>query len=627
MVTKVHTRNLKGNNIVFDTVADLTAYTAFDVGDLVITKGYYSIGDGGGASYLITAGNTGDTRLDHDVLSNTATLQPVNNAIDMLQGGAISDGGVTQNTIKPISDYANARRLDVTLENTFSTRMHFTDSFHLLDTKLISKSGGHLFYKGGNQQLLPAITLGNSLDDAYPSFFESNKPFLVGETLAFSGGSLGEVMFVIDGKVYYKWFPNDTVSFPTSGSVAGRASNEGEVLSPSTTGQQVFGPPRNAGAENIYVACDSLPSDHIQATGVLINGCRDGRSFGKCGSITVEDFSVGICLIFNWFLTVSGTLEVNGCADGILMSYDNNAMHIDRLILVSGTSYDSVVRYRLRMPYSYSNTISVLDIEGGAGESYVDFSGSHGITVNSGDIEGNPDFSTILLKGFAGLDEFTDPEGDEAQRIRLGAVTLNGLRFHDSLGILFNKYTDGVTLSNMYFDYPVAGTTIPLVWESVVNTNDAGFDIRGLKLTNITASHFDVAASFRMTGDMSQAKVMYDESNYNRINYDATFYKPAAQNLLAMRVALGETVRYTVDSISVYSQTGGTHTMTFQVLQDNDIGLSNAIALTGGTYYEDTSTSGPYVTTEDLTVRLTSISDAADNNYTFRAEIVELTLN
>ncbi len=69
------TEKNKDNARWFDTVALMKAATDLSVGDSVVTKGYTAAGDGGGAEYLMVAGNTGDGFGDHDVLTTTAKLQ------------------------------------------------------------------------------------------------------------------------------------------------------------------------------------------------------------------------------------------------------------------------------------------------------------------------------------------------------------------------------------------------------------------------------------------------------------------------------------------------------------------------------------------------------------------------
>lgn len=78
-----------------ENVAAMVAAT-WTVGSIVKTKGYYTSGDGGGATYLIVAGNSGDGYGSHNVGTNTAVIQDWGEA-NVRQYGARGDG-ITDDT-------------------------------------------------------------------------------------------------------------------------------------------------------------------------------------------------------------------------------------------------------------------------------------------------------------------------------------------------------------------------------------------------------------------------------------------------------------------------------------------------------------------------------------------------
>lgn len=51
--------NIGSSPVVFDTVAQMVAATTLEIGDYVVTKGYYSLGDGGANAYEVVAASTG----------------------------------------------------------------------------------------------------------------------------------------------------------------------------------------------------------------------------------------------------------------------------------------------------------------------------------------------------------------------------------------------------------------------------------------------------------------------------------------------------------------------------------------------------------------------------------------
>lgn len=81
------------NEIVqtYDTVASMKA-SALTVSIVVQTKGYYTAGDGGGATYLIAANQSVDGYGDHLLANNNVALIQGQNVINIKSYGAIGDG-------------------------------------------------------------------------------------------------------------------------------------------------------------------------------------------------------------------------------------------------------------------------------------------------------------------------------------------------------------------------------------------------------------------------------------------------------------------------------------------------------------------------------------------------------
>ena len=119
----------------FDTLNDLKNTTILKDGFLAITKGYYTINDGGGSLYYISE-NIIETPNDGDIveLQNNlfAVLIPLNNTVNIKQFGAIGDGE-TDNTefIQNAIDYAN--------DNHYKVFIPSADEFYAIGTGLIIK--------------------------------------------------------------------------------------------------------------------------------------------------------------------------------------------------------------------------------------------------------------------------------------------------------------------------------------------------------------------------------------------------------------------------------------------------------------------------------------------------------
>lgn len=88
------------NASFFDSVADMIASSVLTTaGMTAVTRGYNEAGDGGGATYLMTAGNTGNGFGDHNVGALTASIQILSNVIHLKQFGLLMDGA-TEQTIR-----------------------------------------------------------------------------------------------------------------------------------------------------------------------------------------------------------------------------------------------------------------------------------------------------------------------------------------------------------------------------------------------------------------------------------------------------------------------------------------------------------------------------------------------
>jgi hypothetical protein len=79
--------------LVFDTVADLKSANFLSIGDLARTKGYYTAGDGGQATYLVAAAQAVDGYGDHLLANgNVALISREMGDLNAKQFGAVGDG-------------------------------------------------------------------------------------------------------------------------------------------------------------------------------------------------------------------------------------------------------------------------------------------------------------------------------------------------------------------------------------------------------------------------------------------------------------------------------------------------------------------------------------------------------
>lgn len=131
----------------FDTVADMTAAT-IPVGRKVETKGYYAAGDGGGASYLCVAGNTGDGYVNHDVGANTLVLQTPD-LFNLKQCGVSEDIADNRTAIQAALDYCSA------IEGTLASPSGSYDVEADADgTVLVGKSNTRIIFEPGSKWVL-----------------------------------------------------------------------------------------------------------------------------------------------------------------------------------------------------------------------------------------------------------------------------------------------------------------------------------------------------------------------------------------------------------------------------------------------------------------------------------------
>lgn len=102
---------VSSNNILFvyDTVAAMKA-ADIDAGTLVMTKGYYSAGDGGGGRYRITASASVDDYIDHDLSNGNSAILQIDDALNLKQAGAVGDDTTDDSSaIQAAINYMNAK--------------------------------------------------------------------------------------------------------------------------------------------------------------------------------------------------------------------------------------------------------------------------------------------------------------------------------------------------------------------------------------------------------------------------------------------------------------------------------------------------------------------------------------
>src|SRR5690606_32048609 len=99
----------------YPNVADLKRDEELEDGDLVYTSGFYDVGDGGGAGYLISSGSPSADEGDKIALANGRTANLVNvQTVNYKMFGAVGDGLHDDGgNIKAAHVYANKMDLPV----------------------------------------------------------------------------------------------------------------------------------------------------------------------------------------------------------------------------------------------------------------------------------------------------------------------------------------------------------------------------------------------------------------------------------------------------------------------------------------------------------------------------------
>ena len=115
-VFKYINNGLKNKIYFFDTIYQMKIYGKFQAGDMVITKGYYDVGDGGNGSYDIVRDDSliDDAGSIHSVANNLkAKLIPNNDTINIKLFGAVENSNYINNSnIENALYYANKNRIN-----------------------------------------------------------------------------------------------------------------------------------------------------------------------------------------------------------------------------------------------------------------------------------------------------------------------------------------------------------------------------------------------------------------------------------------------------------------------------------------------------------------------------------
>jgi hypothetical protein len=90
---------------VFDTVALMKA-ESLAAGETVMTRGYYTKGDGGGATYLIVAPQAFDGYIDHEAANGNILVLQYSGALNVKWAGAKGDGSDATASIQAALDYS-----------------------------------------------------------------------------------------------------------------------------------------------------------------------------------------------------------------------------------------------------------------------------------------------------------------------------------------------------------------------------------------------------------------------------------------------------------------------------------------------------------------------------------------
>lgn len=168
----------------FDTVADMKAYQELKAGDMVITLGYYSPNDGGGATYLIrekTSSDVEDGGSIHFTVTNLVSeLIVENETVNVKQFGAKGDGE-TDDTEKIKKAIGKAKNL------------YFPSGTYKIISKIIITNGRYF----GDVETVFNL----EMDGEYQRIFEnsnfwnsSNKDKIIIENIIFNSNTSGDII-------------------------------------------------------------------------------------------------------------------------------------------------------------------------------------------------------------------------------------------------------------------------------------------------------------------------------------------------------------------------------------------------------------------------------------------------
>jgi hypothetical protein len=553
----------KYTDIIFASVSNLIAGipTEAPIGASVSTLGYYSGNDGGESKYIIKAGVTLYPTIDIDLGNGSyAELQIENSQIRIQQAGIKLDNGATVQKIKPVSDYANDKIINVELTNTATTQVHFDDEFHLENSRLVTSIGSYLYYKkpmvGGVPDDIAVVRFGSELADSRPAYFETTQQFRIGEALRFTPSQgYGEVLFQSNGVCYFKWFrPSGQGEVaPTTGTVTGSTSGSVQAYTPSTIDRSaVFGPDRNSGWDKLYLRTDELVGAHTQSTGIQVNGLRTGRRFGDGGDMTVEGFQTAGYWISNYFLRVKGTLEASKCADGHIFTDNNNDALIDKYIGTCGTEYDSIDRYRGYVYGSSSFHIQNLDLEFERGVARFVVAACSNPRIDSVNTERGFNAALTEFRGAAAiaLMPLSVRDQDLVKFNWLKGVTIGGYYAFDTWGIKLGSYIDGIDIGPMTHLRDPA-TVVPNNWTSVLDPSGSEM-IVGVKLNGANCNTFDITRKFNIDMSFPMSIIKFHDSNYRTRDFVFSQIKPASDDKLYSKIPLPYLTYFYIDSATMF---------------------------------------------------------------------------
>lgn len=151
---------------IFDTVADLKLAT-LPIDQVVRTRGYFAVDDGGGAEYSIVASATVDSFSDHSLAGATFAILRVSGNLDALQFGIKVDGVTDdQPAIQAAIDKAKLSKVDVLLPTGVIAIEAQLDLVNATGVKLIGQGGGFFVDSGGSDAPTKLLWVGGSSSSA-----------------------------------------------------------------------------------------------------------------------------------------------------------------------------------------------------------------------------------------------------------------------------------------------------------------------------------------------------------------------------------------------------------------------------------------------------------------------------